>query len=252
MVVKRTSIFKYIILLLMLCNFISCSDKNPTSPSKEDIQDEDVIEINNISFTVDIIDPIPTAFLNNFAKLFQNNSGIAQVKITNNNNIPVQIKCSFEINQYSEEITQTIKISVKDSSITYFTPVLSDETLNKLNEIKTVNCSVKAIQINEEAEKELFNQTYTRQMLARDVMMWGDEREFLPLIVTWVTPHSDKIKELISTAVKYPPKEFIGYQGSESKDGYAKRNISLFNNEEITVPPLKKLLYLKDILIQTL
>jgi len=172
MVVKRTSIFRYILLLLMLCNFISCSDKNPASPSKEDVQDGDVIDINNISFSVTIKDPIPTAFLNNFAKLCdENECELVEIKIMNNNNIPVQIKCSFKINKYSEEITQTIKISAKDSSITYFTPVLTNETLNKLNEIKTVNCSVKAIQISEESEKELFNQTYTRQMLAKDVMM---------------------------------------------------------------------------------
>lgn len=238
--IQRKSIFELILLLMFLSILFSCSDDNPTSPTNDEVQNGDVIEINNISFSVNIEELIPTAFLNNFAKLCDlNECGLAEVKIKNNNNSSIQLKCSFKIENYTEEIYKTLSVPAKDSLTIYFTPVLSKEILDKINEIITVKCLVSVFLIDE--EKEIFSQSYTRQMLAKDVMMWGDDFEFLPFIVTWVTPHVFEIEQLISKAKEYHPEnKFIGYQGSESKDGYAKRNIPLFNNEEITVPPLEK------------
>ena len=58
-------------------------------------------------------------------------------------------------------------------------------------------------------------------MLAKDVMLLNTE--YLPLLVTWVTPHVSEIDKLISSAKKYHPEsEFVGYQGSDTEDGYKK------------------------------
>lgn len=220
MTIIRKSSFKSILLLVQLCIIISCSEKKPTSPPIED-----VIDISKISFSVDVEDPIPTAFLNSFAKLFsQNERGVVEVKIINENNLPVQLKLSVKIEQYTDETTKTLTIAATDSQTINVNPLISDEKFNTLNENKTVNFSVKAILINEETDKEIFNQTYTRQMLAKDVMVWGDDGEFLSFLVLWVTPHAPKVEELISKSVKYHPyQRLVGYQGSESEDGYAER-----------------------------
>jgi len=225
---NQKRLFTCIIALFFLFNAIglfSCSKKNnPTAPSDNNVQNEDVIEIEKISFSVTVQDTIPTAFLNNFAKLCNNNEcGLVKITINNDNNQSVQLKVSVEIEGYSNEVSNTITIAAHDSQTVNVTPVLTSEQLDKLNENKTVLCSVKALLLQEGTNKEVFNQTYIRQMLAKDVMLWGDNGELLPLIVTWVTPHIPEIDKLISKAKEYHPEsKFVGYQGSDSKDGYAR------------------------------
>jgi len=204
-----------------LCFSISCSKKNPLSSPSDG---EGKIDSEKISFTVTHDDSIPTAFLNYMAKMAeQNKHGIVQAIITNNNKVPVQVRFSVKLDQYTDESVQTVSVGANGYTTVYSTPTISEDNLLKFNELKTVQCIVKATIINNDVENNgnVFHNTYPIQMLAKDVWVFGKNKEYAPLIALWVTPHAPKVEELISKAKNYAiNQQFIGYQQSEAKDGF--------------------------------
>ena len=74
-------------------------------------------------------------------------------------------------------------------------------------------------------------------MTAKDVMKWAENgNDLSPLIALWVTPHTQKVDELISNAVKRTPdNRFTGYQNSPAGDGY--KHQSKIWSGTVTVAP---------------
>lgn len=223
----------YSIILFSLASILfSCG--NPSSPSKAE---DGGIDIGKIVISASVENPIPTAFMNTLAKFSgQTIEGPVNINITNSNSSEIQLTVSAVIEGYSNLAEQSIIIPGNGIRTIPLFPILTNDGLSRLTETKTANCSVKVTLMNGDTNQEIFAQSLTSQMLAKDVMIWQDGDENLsPLVALWVTPHAPKIKELIVKAAnRHPNKALVGYQGSDANDGYAKRKYTSSSSTSVS------------------
>jgi len=189
--------------------------------------------VGNITIIPSYEDTVYTALINNVAKIFGDDGGIIHIAITNTNTISAQLKVESGIETYTSFATKTVIIPASATDTVKLTPLISDSQLQLLNENKTVNYRTRVSLIRNNTTEEFYHETYTAQMLAKDVFDFR-YTEIIPFIATWITPHIFAIEELISKAVNHNPKNsFVGYQGSPTKDGYRKETISLIDSVDV-------------------
>lgn len=175
----------------------------------------------NIIVTPILKDTIPTAFINFLAKTTPDDAGgLVQVYIQNTNKVLVQLRVEGQVEGYTNNATKMVTIAAGLSDTIKLAPLITNAAFQSLSENKTVSYRVITTLISGITETQVYNQTHTAQMLAKDVFIFGDS-QLDKLIALWVTPHIRQVDQLIAKAIKRNPENaFIGYQNSPTSDGY--------------------------------
>lgn len=149
-------------------------------------------------------------------KIMEDGEGLFALILENNKNIPVTIKATCQVLDFSQPEIKTLQLNPGQPTKISFFPAFNNNVFN--NPEQTRSSVLFKI---EETGNVIFEQTMEVTMLATDDMIWGIEDDFdtAYLLAAWVTPRDPVISKVITSAKELvPDRSFCGYQRDNEED----------------------------------
>ena len=169
---------------------------------------------NSISISTYIWEqPISVVFSNYIMDKKYSFPALCTYSILNNSESEVDVNLTTIIDGYTYKYEEMKTILPKSNILIKHNPIFDSNKLSNETKEATLNMKV------DSNGKVIYNQTEKVRLLAKDTMVWEIlnplTKKFFNLhdfCVTFVTPHDDKVEEILSIAKKYHPNNVLqGY-----------------------------------------
>ncbi len=135
--------------------------------------------------------------------------GTIAVTVSNPTSTPLRARISVQIQGWSDEEIQLAQLSGGATKTYLFAPTF----LPRFYANHEIAAATTIVNVSDFAGQTLYLQTVPVKVRSAEDMFWGSKFQFAPFIASWITPHDERVEEILRKAKEYMPgRRLPGYE----------------------------------------
>jgi hypothetical protein len=135
------------------------------------------------------------------------------VKISNSSNSSVERRVTVEIPGWSDREIQIVQLEAGEVQTLRFAPSF----LSRLYHNREIAAASALVTISDLGGHAIFTSTIPVRLRASEDMLWGPNFKYAAFIASWVTPHDQRVEQVLSRAKEFMPgRRMPGYEGAKT------------------------------------
>ncbi len=142
--------------------------------------------------------------------------GTVAVTVNNTTAEALRGRIAVSVQGWSDQEIQLLQLLPGASHTYIFAPTFLSRFYGN-HEIAAATTLVNITDLN---GKPLYLQTLPVKIRSSEDMFWGSKFQYAPFIASWITPHDDRVEEILRKAKEFMPgRRLPGYEPEKSADG---------------------------------
>ena len=142
--------------------------------------------------------------------------GTVAVTVNNPTTEVLRARIAVTIQGWSDEEIQLAQLQPGASRTYIFAPTF----LPRFYSNHEIAAATTMVSVNDLAGRSLYLQTVPVKIRSAEDMYWGSKFQYAPFIASWITPHDERVEEILRQAKEFMPgRRLPGYEPEKSVDG---------------------------------
>jgi hypothetical protein len=141
--------------------------------------------------------------------------GTVAVTVENPSNAVLRGRISVRVQGWSDEEIQLAQVQPGTSHTYIFAPTF----LPRFYANHEIAAATTLVSITDLAGQSLYLQTVPVKLRSAEDMYWGSKFQYAPFIASWITPHDERVEEILRRAKEFMPgRRLPGYESEKTAD----------------------------------
>ena len=142
--------------------------------------------------------------------------GTVAVVVNNPTSEPLRARIGVQVQGWSDEEIQTVNLKAGATRTYLFAPTF----LPRFYSNHEIAAATTLVNINAFDGRQLYEQTVPVRIRSAQDMFWGSKFQYAPFIASWVTPHDERVEEVLRKAKEFMPgRRLPGYEPEKDAAG---------------------------------
>ena len=142
--------------------------------------------------------------------------GTVAVTVNNPTAEILRARVAVSIQGWSDEEIQLAQIKPGETRTYLFAPTF----LARFYANREIAAATTLVSVTDLGGKPLYLQTVPVKIRSSEDMFWGSKFQYAPFIASWITPHDERVEEILRKAKEFMPgRRLPGYEPEKSADG---------------------------------
>ncbi|ABF39491.1 hypothetical protein Acid345_0486 [Candidatus Koribacter versatilis Ellin345] len=142
--------------------------------------------------------------------------GTIAVTVSNPTNTALRARISVQVQGWSDEEIQLAQLGAGASKTYVFAPTFLPRFYNN----QEIAAATTVVNVSDMGGQTLYLQTVPVKIRSAEDMFWGSKFQFAPFIASWITPHDERVEEILRKAKEFMPgRRLPGYEPEKDAVG---------------------------------
>jgi hypothetical protein len=142
--------------------------------------------------------------------------GTVAVVVNNPTSEVLRARIAVQVQGWSDEEIQTVNLKAGATRTYLFAPTF----LPRFYSNHEITAATTLVNVNGFDGKQLYAQTVPVRIRSAQDMFWGSKFQYAPFIASWITPHDERVEEVLRKAKEFMPgRRLPGYEPEKDAAG---------------------------------